>query len=204
MIRTHLTSTNNFSQNKRLSTCKQINSGQSGFQKDRLSLMHRTIGNQAMGRLMRESSNTNHAENHIQRQGQSDSENPADFPAKTGCECDCGSYSKDIAWKYVNEKMLPNMPQLRLRFFWSYCRHQPSPPGKCSWLAVVVFEDVNTGDKHSIFIQLVNSNRIFINTHSIVFPHCEYDFKCEYINNTNKLILNELICTGGIYIPPGL
>ncbi len=204
MMRTNLVSNNNLSKNKDIFVGKQTISRQSGFQEDRFSLLQRTIGNQAMSRLMRESSSTNHSENHIQRQGQSDSENPADFPARTGCECDCGSYSKDIAWKYVNEKMLPNNSLLRLKFFWSYCRHQPSPPGKCSWLAIVVFEDIDTGDKYSVFIQLVNSNRIFVNTHSIVYPRCEYDFKCEYINNTNELILTERNCTGGIYIPPGL
>lgn len=201
-MRTQLYKNDSILKNEKFYYNNISNSQTKSLQSNPYLTLHNNIGNQATGRFlqMHESSNTNSTENVLQRQTYSDDGMLQDLPPTMGCECDCESYAREVARFYADRHLVyPSWtggPRRRmpLDIYWWHCHHFNRTPGSCTWTAIVVFENQVTKTKYSVFVQLVNSSKIHVGTHSESFPLCTYDFECDSSGNYTRLELTELIC----------
>ncbi len=176
----------------------------------RLYSLHKAIGNQAIRRFLRLVNQRVSYDNAIHYRAHSDELISRDMSQTSACECDCESYGPYVAGIYARNHL--TYPQwfggsprpIDLRLYWSHCHYYKRYPAPCSWVSIVVFESPETKTKYTVFVQLVNSNRFYVSTHSNMFPTCIYDYECDNSGNFTNLKLSEVNCRDRMYIPPGL
>ncbi len=170
------------------------------FQKDPVISIQSSLGNHVISGLLMGSSSLSPTNDILQRQTYSDDGMLQDLPPASGCECDCESYAREVARFYADRHLVypswtggPRRP-MPLDIYWWHCHHFNRTPGSCTWTAIVVFENRVTKTKYSVFVQLVNSSKFHVGTHSKSFPLCTYNFECDSSGSHTRLNLTEIIC----------
>ena len=110
--------------------------------------------------------------------GETDNDEPQSLP----CACDCESYCKKVAQRYIDDHLHTpdwygdgNTEKIEATLLNSKCNYSEEDP--CTYSCFMLAERSN-GKKFYIVVMLIKGKQFWVGTSLEHFPWCAYNFEC--------------------------